>query len=137
MVKVRGGLIYHLFAWPSKRPTRLLTLQPKRRKSYYMSLQTTIQETLWWGEQIANSLPQGGIRRQDMEERWSYTHFADTKEKLTRKAFRTALQHCEELFDCVLVCDDNNGFRWYVEGGKKEEERFVRKVKAFKEAIRI
>jgi len=102
-----------------------------------MSLQTTIQEALWWGEQIARSLSRGGIRREDMEERWLATRFADNKEGLTRRAFRTALQRCEEVFDCVLICHAGDGFRWTVEGGVEEEKRFTDKVMALKKFLEI
>lgn len=95
-----------------------------------------IKDSLWFGEQMASSLSRGGITRRELAQQWRTSGLKDEERKFSRDVFRNILQEAEELFDCVFICERQSN-RWTVEGGKEEEERFIRKVEALRLFMKV
>ncbi len=90
-----------------------------------------LKDALWFGELLAGSLNKGGITRGELAQQWRTSGLKDEERKFSRDVFRNIIQEAEELFDCVFICERKSN-RWTVEGGKEEEDRFIKKVDALR-----
>lgn len=95
-----------------------------------------IKDGFWFGEQLASSLDKGGITRSELAQRWVTSDLEDDRRSFSRDVFRNIRQSAEELFGCNFICNKQTN-RWKVEGNDTDEERFVRKVQALKEFMRL